>query len=61
MKNKVIILNQEIFKLEDVRNKMKSQNKLVAVKSKSFRNFKSHFLINEEKKKLRRNSRFNEN
>jgi hypothetical protein len=43
MKNKVIVLNQEIFKLEEVRNKMKSQKKLKAVKSNSFRNFKSLF------------------
>ena len=43
MKNKVIVLNQEIFKLEEVRNKMKSQKKLKAVKSKSFRNFNSLF------------------
>ena len=43
MKNKVIVLNQEIFKLEDVRKKMKSQKKLKAVKSKSFRSFESLF------------------
>ena len=43
MKNKVIALNQEIFKLEDVRYKLKSQKKLIAVKSKSFKNYKSQF------------------
>ena len=43
MKNKVIVLNQEIFKLEEVRNKMKSQKKLRAIKSKSFRSFESLF------------------
>ena len=43
MKNKVIVLNQEIFKLEEVRSKMKSQKMLKAVKSKSFRSFESLF------------------
>lgn len=51
MKNKVISLNQELSKLEDVRNKMKSQNKLIAIKSKSFRDFKSYFFSHEEPRK----------
>jgi hypothetical protein len=59
MKNKVIVLNQEIFKLEEVRNKMKSQKRLKAVKSKSFRNFKSLFSSKidniKAKKKLSKN------
>ena len=61
MKNKVISLNQEIFKLEDVRNKMKSQKKLIAIKSKSFKNYKSQFLSNEESKRavIRKKSRVN--
>ena len=56
MKNKVNELNLEILKLEDVRNKMKSQKKLLAVKSKSFRNvqsqFKSNEVIRKRKKKV---------
>jgi len=60
MKNKVIILNQEIFKLEEVRNKMKSQKKLKAVKSKSFRNFKSFFSSKVENiKATKKLSRYN--
>ena len=58
MKNKIITLNQEIFKLEDIRNKMKSQNKLMAVKSKSFRNFQSHFKTNEFVRKVQKKASF---
>ena len=43
MKNKVMFLNQEISKLEETKNKMKSQRKLVTIKSKSFKNYKSQF------------------
>ena len=60
MKKKVIFLNQEIFKLEEIRNKMKSQKKLMAVKSKTLKNIKSHFFTHDEKKKyLRKQTRFN--
>ena len=58
MKNKVIILNQEIFQIEDYRNKMKSQKILTHVKSKSFKNFKNIFFSNEERRKnIRRYSK----
>ena len=53
MKNKVINLNQEISKLEETKNKMKSQRKLVAVKSKSFMNFKSQFSSQDVKIKTK--------
>ena len=60
MKNKVIVLNQEIFKLEEVRNKMKSQKKLKAVKSNSFRNFKNLFSNKiEHKKETKKLSKYN--
>ena len=59
MKNKCLVLNQEIFKLEEIRNKMKSQNKLMAVKSKSFINYKSQFMSNDEKRKfIRQKSKY---
>ena len=60
MKNKVILLNEEIVKLEEVKNKMKSHKKLIAVKSKTFKNFKSQFLSSEDRKKfVRQNSKIN--
>ena len=59
MKKKITNLNQELLKIEDIKNKMKSQNKLMAVRSKSFMNYKSHFLLNEERKKyFKRNSKY---